>query len=206
MSTKGYPIFRATYDVCGRIVDIAVSALVLLLFLPMFGIIAATIKKESSGPVFFLQRRCGRNGREFNMYKFRTMVANAEAVRDDIMHKNEVDGPMLKMAQDPRVTRVGKLLRKTSLDELPQLFNVLKGDMRLVGPRPLPMDEMKYCPQWRNNRLKVRPGMTGLWQVHARDSHRFCDWIRYDLDYVKSRSAWLDIRILAKTAKSLVRR
>jgi len=205
-TSKGRQIVRVAHNFCGRIVDIVVSALAMLLFLPVFGVIAATIKKESPGPVFFLQRRCGRNGEEFNMYKFRTMVANAEAVRDDMMHQNEVDGPMLKMAQDPRVTRVGKLLRKTSLDELPQLFNVLKGDMRLVGPRPLPMDEMKFCPRWRNSRLKVRPGLTGLWQVHARDSHRFRDWIRYDLDYVRSRSTWLDLRILAKTAKSLVRR
>ncbi|MBX3346357.1 MAG: sugar transferase [Nitrospira sp.] len=177
----------------------------LILVGPLLLLIAAAIKSDSRGPVFFSQKRCGKDGREFWMHKFRTMVPDAEQRQQDLKAKNSVDGPMFKLEEDPRITRVGKFLRKTSLDELPQLLNVLRGDMSLVGPRPLAYDEMKFCPTWRDARLTVRPGLTGLWQVKARNRNRFSEWIRYDLEYVRRRSLVLDLYILIRTARVLLK-
>ena len=182
------------------------SSIGIVLLLPIFLLIAIVIKIESRGPVFYLQKRYGKDGKWSNMIKFRTMHANAEQLKKNLIHLKEVDGPMFKISNDPRITKLGRILRSTSIDELPQLFNVFKGEMSLVGPRPLITDEMKFSPTWRDIRLSVKPGMTGLWQVEARSSHSFQDWIKYDVDYVKNRSLWLDIKILLQTMKVVLKR
>jgi len=188
-----------------RTLDIVCSLLFLIVFSPLFLIIAILIKIDSKGPVFFLQKRCGMDGREFNMYKFRTMVKDAEFLKKEL--KNEMDGPMFKMKEDPRVTQTGKVLRKWSLDELPQLLNVLKGDMSLVGPRPLANEEMAGDSNntWREIRLSVKPGVTGLWQIMGRTSGKFGDWVSYDIEYVQKRSFLMDLKILILTAITVLR-
>ena len=185
-----------------RLLDILCSFLLLVISIPLFFIIAILIKIDSKGPVFFLQKRCGKDGREFNMYKFRTMVKDAEILKKGL--KNEMDGPMFKLKNDPRITWLGRILRKLSLDELPQLLNVLKGEMSLVGPRPLADEEMVGDDIWREIRLSVRPGMTGLWQIMGRDSGKFSDWITYDTEYVQKRSLFMDIKILFLTITTVL--
>ena len=189
-------------DYLKRLLDILCSFLLLVISIPLFFIIAILIKIDSKGPVFFLQKRCGRNRKEFFMYKFRTMVKDAETLKKGL--KNEMDGPMFKLRNDPRITRVGRILRKLSLDELPQLLNVLKGEMSLVGPRPLADEEMVGDDIWREIRLSVRPGMTGLWQIMGRDSGKFSDWITYDTEYVQKRSLFMDIKILFLTITTVL--
>jgi len=189
------------YTAVKRVMDVTLSAIGLVLLLPVFLLIALALKIDSPGPVFYIQKRCGRYGKLFGMLKFRTMVANAEKLHKELTSQNESDGPMFKLANDPRVTRLGRILRKTSLDEIPQLLNVLKGEMSLVGPRPLIMEEMKFSQSWRDTRLKVKPGITGLWQVQGRSEASFHDWIRYDVYYVKHQSPWMDIKILFNTFK-----
>ena len=188
-----------------RLLDIACSFLLLVISIPLFFIIAILIKIDSKGPVFFLQKRCGRNRKEFFMYKFRTMVKDAEFLKKEL--KSEMDGPMFKMKNDPRVTQTGKFLRKWSLDELPQLLNVLKGDMSLVGPRPLANEEMAGDSNntWREIRLSVKPGVTGLWQIMGRTSGKFSDWVNYDIEYVQKRSLVMDLKILIMTAITVLR-
>lgn len=190
---------RRFYLLAKRAFDIVFAAVGLVISAPFMLPIALAIKLDSPGKVIFRQRRCGLYGREFTMYKFRSMVANAEELKRELVSNNEVDGPMFKIIGDPRITRVGRFFRATNLDELPQLWNVLRGDMSLVGPRPLSMDEMRYNPQWRDIRLSVRPGLTGLWQVEAHSRVSFADWIRCDLYYVPNLSPWLDLKILFKT-------
>lgn len=180
-----------------RILDIVCCFFILLFLLPLFFIIAVSIKLDSKGPVFFLQKRCGRNGKVFNMYKFRTMVEDAESLKKRL--QNEMDGPMFKMRNDPRITKVGRILRRCSLDELPQVLNVLKGEMSLVGPRPLAEEEMEGDEYWRRIRLSVKPGMTGLWQIMGRASGKFDDWVNYDIEYVQKRSLYMDMKILYLT-------
>jgi len=189
-------------DYLKRLLDILCSFLLLVISIPLFFIIAILIKIDSKGPVFFLQKRCGKDGREFNMYKFRTMVKDAETLKKRL--KNEMDGPMFKLKNDPRITVIGGILRKLSLDELPQLLNVLKGEMSLVGPRPLADEEMVGDDIWREIRLSVRPGMTGLWQIMGRDSGKFSDWITYDTEYVQKRSLFMDIKILFLTITTVL--
>jgi len=189
-----------------RFMDIMVSTAMFILLSPLMLITALAIKMDSEGPVIFKQQRCGRGGKDFEMLKFRTMVNNAEGMQHTLSAKKDVDGPMFKLQNDPRVTRVGRVLRKTSLDELPQLINVLKGEMSLVGPRPLAMNEMKFSPSWRGIRLRVKPGITGLWQVQGRSEASFHDWIRYDVYYVKNQSLWLDIKILLRTIAVVFRK
>ncbi|HAG50823.1 MAG TPA: hypothetical protein DCL42_05745 [Deltaproteobacteria bacterium] len=189
-----------------RFMDIMVSTAMFILLSPLLLITALAIKMDSDGSVIFKQQRCGRGGKDFEMLKFRTMVNNAEGMQHILSAKKDVDGPMFKLQNDPRVTRVGSVLRKTSLDELPQLMNVLKGEMSLVGPRPLAMNEMKFSPSWRGIRLKVKPGITGLWQVQGRSEASFHDWIRYDVYYVKNQSLWLDIKILLRTIAVVFRK
>jgi len=191
------------YNALKRIIDIVGDIVGILLFIPIFILVPLIIKFDSPGPVFYIQRRCGQNGREFKMYKFRSMVKDAEVLRAGL--QSEVGGSVFKIENDPRVTRVGRLLRRTSIDELPQLFNVLKGDMSLVGPRPLSAEEMSGDKEWRELRLRVNPGITGLWQVKARDSRKFEDWIRYDTEYVINQSLFLDIKILLMTVKAVIR-
>ena len=188
-----------------KIFDTVCSLFLLVIFSPVFFIIAVLIKIDSKGPVFFLQKRCGKDGREFNMYKFRTMVKDAEFLKREL--KNEMDGPMFKMKNDPRVTQIGKALRKWSFDELPQLLNVLKGDMSLVGPRPLANEEMAGDNNntWREIRLSVKPGVTGLWQIMGRASGKFSDWVSYDIEYVQKRSFLMDTKILFLTVISVLR-
>ena len=187
------------YDFFERVFDILLSLIILFLTSPFFLLIPLLIKMDSKGPVFFRQSRCGKNGKEFQMIKFRSMIPKAEVLEKDLQAQNDVDGPMFKMKNDPRITRVGGILRKLDLDELPQFINVLKGDMSIVGPRPLSMEEMKFNPLWRDLRLTVKPGITGQWQVSERSEGSFRNWIRYDMYYVKNRSIWLDVKIIYKT-------
>jgi len=187
-----------------RILDICGSLFFCIIFAPVFLVIAVIIKLDSEGSVFFLQRRCGRGGKEFYMYKFRTMINGADSLKNGL--KNEVDGPMFKVQNDPRVTKIGKFLRAWSLDELPQLFNVIKGEMSLVGPRPLAKEEMVKNNHWMETRLQVKPGMTGLWQVKGRGTRKFSDWVKYDIEYVQKWSFLLDIKILFWTIPAVLRR
>lgn len=196
---------NARYAPVKRAIDVVFSSVYLLLGLPLFALIALAIKLDSPGPILFLQNRCGKDGEEFRMLKFRTMMLDAEELQGDLRARNAVDGPMFKLEEDPRITRVGKFLRRTSLDELPQLVNVLRGEMSLVGPRPLAYAEMKFCPSWRDLRLTVTPGVTGLWQVESRDHNRFSDWIRYDCEYVRTQSLSTDLRILVRTIQALLK-
>jgi exopolysaccharide biosynthesis polyprenyl glycosylphosphotransferase len=180
--------------------DILVSSAALILFLPFFLPISFAILATSPGPVFFKQTRVSLNGRHFTLYKFRSMVANAEEKKQELLHLNQMEGPVFKMEHDPRVTRVGRFLRKTSLDEFPQFLNVLKGDMSIIGPRPpLPEEVEKYQP-WQRRRLSMRPGLTCLWQITGRNTIRdFEQWITLDLKYIDTWSLTLDLKIFLKT-------
>jgi lipopolysaccharide/colanic/teichoic acid biosynthesis glycosyltransferase/ADP-glucose pyrophosphorylase len=196
---------KPAYQKIKRCLDVLVSIVGLALTAPIMLAIALFIKLDSPGDIIFRQERCGQGGENFEMYKFRSMQNNAEDLKRVMQDLNEVDGPMFKIIEDPRITRVGKILRKTNLDELPQLWNVLKGEMSLVGPRPLSIDEMRYNPKWRDARLSVRPGMTGLWQVEAHTKVYFNEWILNDLQYVRQCSLWLDLKILCLTLIRVVR-
>jgi lipopolysaccharide/colanic/teichoic acid biosynthesis glycosyltransferase len=196
---------KRRYEVCKRALDLAGSALLLATSLPVLLLAALAIRLESEGPVFFGQLRCGRGGRRFRMWKLRTMTHDAEARKHGLLHLNEMDGPVFKIRRDPRVTRVGRLLRRYSVDEIPQLWNVLRGEMSLVGPRPpLPEEVIQYSPRERR-RLAVRPGLTGLWQVSGRSELCFDEWMRLDLEYVGRASLALDLRILARTIPAVLR-
>ncbi len=182
-----------------RAMDVILCAVALPFILPLFLVVALLIKLDSpGGPVFFKQLRTGRGGRRFWMYKFRTMVPNAEEMKKELMHLNELEWPDFKITNDPRVTRVGRILRKTSIDELPQLINVLKGEMSLVGPRPTSFDSSTY-QLWQTERLDVMPGITGLWQVEGRGETEFDERLRLDIAYIERRSLWFDLHILART-------
>lgn len=185
-------------------VDYLCAGAGLIILSPLFLGIAIGIKVTSPGPVFFIQERCGLNGRRFSMIKFRTMVVDAEAHRQELERHNVMDGPVFKMIDDPRVTPFGRILRKTSLDELPQLINILKGEMSLVGPRPpIPAEVAHYKP-WQRRRLSMNPGLTCLWQVSGRNNLSFEDWMRLDLQYIDTWSPWLDIKILFRTIREVV--
>ena len=181
--------------------------LLLLIVIPIIPLIALAIKLTSSGPVFFRQQRSGQNGAPFTLYKFRTMVTNAEQLKHELEAMNEMSGPVFKVTNDPRVTPLGKFLRKYSLDELPQLWNVLRGEMSLVGPRPLPVDEVKrFNDLAHRRRLSVKPGLTCLWQIQGRNRiSDFKDWVRLDLDYIDNWSLWLDLKILFFTIPVVLR-
>ena len=188
------------YEVIKRVIDVVCSFLGVLVLSPLFIIIAIIIKSTSKGPVFFSQKRVGKNGREFDMYKFRSMVVNAEELKEKLAAQNEMSGPMFKMKDDPRVTKVGKFIRKTSIDELPQLWNVLKGDMSLVGPRPSLPKEVAQFEEWMYKRLEVKPGLTCIWQVSGRNNIDFEDWMKLDIKYVEEKNLWIDIKLILKTA------
>lgn len=179
-----------------RIFDTFFSACCLFVLSPIMAVVAILIKIDSPGEIIFRQRRCSEGGKKFTMYKFRSMVSNAEEVKREIQFLNEVDGPMFKLSEDPRTTRLGRMLRNTNLDELPQLWNILIGDMALVGPRPLSWDEMRFNPRWRDIRLSVPQGLIGLWQVKSHAKTSFADWLYYDEQYVNSWSLGLDLRIV----------
>jgi lipopolysaccharide/colanic/teichoic acid biosynthesis glycosyltransferase len=189
-----------------RGLDVLGASAGLMLLSPLLAGVGLAVKLSSPGPVLFRQRRSGRGGRPFVMYKFRTMVCGAEARQAELRARNERDGPAFKLEHDPRVTRLGRLLRSTSLDELPQLWNVLRGDMSLVGPRPLPCEESAACAGWQRQRLDVTPGLTCTWQVWARGGVSFADWVRMDLRYIRSRSAWQDLKLLLLTVPAVVLR
>jgi exopolysaccharide biosynthesis polyprenyl glycosylphosphotransferase len=194
------PSLHDSRHVVKRMVDVVGASIGLVLLAPLFLVIAVAIKLTNGSPVFFSQERHGRNRRRFRMYKFRTMVNAAEQLQPLLEQSNEAAGPIFKMKKDPRVTRLGAFLRRSSLDELPQLFNVLKGEMSLVGPRPLPMrDVSKFEEGWLLRRFCVVPGLTGLWQVNARNTINFDDWVKQDFEYIDNWSLRLDLRILLKT-------
>ena len=182
-------------------IDFAGALAMLVLLSPVFLLCALAVKLNSPGPVLFQQKRSGINGRPFTMYKFRSMATNAEQRKHELAAMNEMSGPVFKVANDPRITPVGRFLRRFSLDELPQLFNVLKGAMSLVGPRPLPVDETKRFEDLAHRRrLSVKPGLTCLWQISGRNEvNEFSDWVRLDLEYIDNWSLWLDIKILFRT-------
>jgi exopolysaccharide biosynthesis polyprenyl glycosylphosphotransferase len=189
-----------------RFLDATVSAMLMVFFSPVFTAIALMIKINSKGPVFFRQERIGYNRRLFKILKFRTMIEGAEALQTDLEHLNEADGPAFKIYNDPRITSVGKWLRRTSLDELPQLINVLMGDMSLVGPRPLPKRDVQGMDEpWQKRRFSMRPGLTCLWQVNGRNKLSFNDWMRLDLEYIDRWSIWLDMKILARTVPAIIK-
>ena len=190
----GYRILKRSFDIIASVIGLVVLS-------PVFLAIAIAIKCDDGGPVFYDQIRIGKNGKKFKMYKFRSMRVNAEDEIEKLQEHSEVDGAMFKMKNDPRVTRVGKFIRKTSIDEFPQLLNVLLGQMSIVGPRPpLPREVADYT-QYDKQRLYVKPGCTGLWQVTARNSVGFQEMVNIDLDYIQRRSIWLDLKIMFKTVK-----
>lgn len=192
-----------------RAIDIVISLVAIILVSPVMLLTALLVKLTSPGPIFFVQNRLGLNKRMFQIYKFRTMVVDAEARLKDLEHQNEANGPVFKIKKDPRITLLGSFLRKTSIDELPQLFNVLKGEMSLVGPRPLQVRDYElfevHCQDWQRKRFSVRPGITCLWQVMGRSSVTFEKWMELDLQYIRNWSLWLDLEILAKTVPAVLK-
>ncbi len=198
--SEGWP------SVIKSVLDIVISTMTLILLAPLLVLTAIAIRWESKGSIVFSQERVGLNKRRFRMYKFRTMVAGAEGMQADLEAQNEADGPVFKIKNDPRITRVGRFLRKFSIDELPQLFNVLRGDMSLVGPRPLPVRDYNGFDQDRQRRrFSVRPGLTCLWQVNGRSKISFNHWMDLDIQYIDQWSLWLDLKILAKTIPAVLR-
>lgn len=189
-----------------RTLDLLGSAVALVLSAPVIAVLAVLVKLESRGPVFYRSVRIGRGGRPFVFYKLRSMVKDAERKRQTLEHMNEADGPVFKIARDPRITRIGRFLRSTSLDELPQFYNVLVGDMSLVGPRPpIPEEVAKYEP-WQLRRLDVRPGITCLWQISGRSRIGFQEWMRLDLEYIRHQSLAMDLKILVRTLPAVLSR
>jgi exopolysaccharide biosynthesis polyprenyl glycosylphosphotransferase len=198
------PAFAGTDWMVKRTFDIAVSALIVVIGSPLWIAIAAAIKLNSRGPVLYRDRRVGLNEREFEMFKFRTMRAGAAELQDELEEANEAKGALFKLRDDPRVTRVGAFLRRFSLDEIPQVLNVLRGEMSLVGPRPLPIRDFRLLEDWHRKRYLVLPGMTGLWQVARRSDLEFDDLVRLDFDYLENWSIWMDISILLRTIPAVV--
>jgi exopolysaccharide biosynthesis polyprenyl glycosylphosphotransferase len=188
-----------------RCADVLLAASFVTLLSPLFVAIAAGIKLTSRGPILFRQTRCGLHGRPFTFLKFRSMRTNAEALKPDLEPFNEMDGPAFKMINDPRVTPFGRFLRRMSLDELPQLWNILKGDMSFVGPRPAVVEEVRQYAPWQRRRLTMRPGLTCLWQVSGRNELTFEEWMRLDLEYIDNWSLWLDIKIAVMTIPAVLR-
>ncbi len=187
-----------------RVMDVVLAALLFLLLMLPMALFAALIKLTSPGPAFFSQWRVGQNGRLFKVYKFRTMFAAAESQVEKLQHLNEASQPLFKIRNDPRLTPVGRFLRRLSFDELPQLWNVLCGDMSLVGPRPALPSEVAHYAEWHQRRLEVPQGATGLWQVSGRSDLAFDEMVRLDLYYIEHWSAWLDLQIIVKTIPAML--
>ena len=188
-----YLFFKRTIDILG-------SGIGLIILSPIFILVALAIKIEDpKGKVFFVQERCGENNKLFKMYKFRSMINNAEELLEELICENEMDGPVFKIKEDPRITRVGRFIRKTSIDELPQLFNILMGDMSIVGPRPAIPHEVAEYNEYQKQRLLVKPGLTCIWQVSGRNSIGFDEWVDMDLEYIEKRNLWMDVKLIFKT-------
>jgi lipopolysaccharide/colanic/teichoic acid biosynthesis glycosyltransferase len=188
-----------------RALDLVVGTLLLVIAIPVIAVCALAIRLDTSGPMMYAQLRTGRDGRRFRMLKLRTMLANAEELKPQFAHLSVVPPPDFKIPNDPRITRVGRFLRATSLDELPQLFNVLRGDMSLVGPRPTSFEPSRY-ELWHTQRLDVRPGLTGLWQIEGRNVTTFDERLRLDVQYIRRRSLAFDVILLARTVVVVLRR
>lgn len=199
------PLPRHDYLLLKRGIDVALCVMFAPLLLPILALCAIAIRINSPGPILFRQERTGRHARRFAMYKFRTMVPNAEALKKDLAHLNVLPPPDFKIPNDPRITKVGRFLRKTSLDELPQILNVLRGDMSLVGPRPTSFSSTTYS-LWHTERLEVPPGITGLWQVRGRNVTTFDERLRLDIEYVRNMSLTLDFKIMLWTVRSVASR
>lgn len=195
---------RADLIAIKHILDVIAAAGMIVVLFPILLLVSFLIFVTMGRPVLFLQKRAGMNGRDFMMLKFRTMKIGAEKERDILLDKNEMDGPVFKISDDPRITCLGKFLRRSSIDELPQLFNVIGGTMSLVGPRPLPVEEQQQIKGWRRRRLSMKPGITGIWQVSGRSDVNFEQWMKMDLQYVDNWNLWLDVAILFRTIKVLV--
>ncbi len=194
------------YSALKRLTDIVIAGFLLLLFLPIIPVVALLIRLDSPGPILFKQRRVGKGGKPFNFYKFRSMVTGAEGAIDTLRPLSGVDGPVFKIKEDPRITHVGRFLRRSSLDELPQLINVLRGEMSIVGPRPnLPSEVSQYLP-WQRRRLDVTPGITCFWQIAGRSHIGFQEWMRLDLEYVRKRSYVTDLKIMLQTLPAVIAR
>ncbi|GKX67445.1 sugar transferase [Inconstantimicrobium mannanitabidum] len=187
------------YSAIKRIMDIVLSSLGIIVLSPLLLIVAIAIKLESRGPIVFVQERVGMKGKRFKMYKFRSMVPDAEEMKKNLEKCNEMSGPMFKMKEDPRVTRIGRFIRKTSIDELPQFLNVIKGEMSIVGPRPSLPKEVDQFEPWMLERLEVKPGITCIWQVSGRNDVSFKKWMEMDINYVHRKSIALDIKLILKT-------
>ena len=188
-----YLFFKRAMDIIGSLCGI-------ILLSPLLIIVALAIKIEDpKGSIFFSQQRCGKDNKLFPMYKFRSMVSNAEELLEELMEHNEMDGPVFKIKDDPRITRVGKFIRKTSIDELPQLFNIFMGHMSIVGPRPAIPHEVAEYSHYHKQRLLVKPGLTCIWQVSGRNSIGFDEWMEMDLEYIEKRDLWMDIKLIFKT-------
>jgi exopolysaccharide biosynthesis polyprenyl glycosylphosphotransferase len=205
LGVRRYGLSRSS-DMLKRAVDVVGASLILLFLSPLFAAIAIAVKLDSHGPVFFRQRRIGRSSEGFDMFKFRSMVADAEAAKEELRVHNEAAGGLFKIEDDPRITRVGTLLRKASVDELPQLFNVLKGDMSLVGPRPLVPDEDRKIEGWQRRRAGFRPGMTGMWQIFGASRIPMHEMVKIDYLYGANWSVWRDLKILARTVPVVIGR
>lgn len=196
---------RKGYHFVKRLFDIILSTIGLIVLSPIMGIIAYRIKKEDGGPVFYKQVRVGKNGHQFRMYKFRSMIVNADQLLKKLKNQNEVTGAMFKMKHDPRITKIGQFIRKHSLDELPQLVNVLKGDMSLVGPRPPLPSEVNHYTDYDKQRLYVTPGCTGLWQATERNNVGFDEMVKLDLKYIQRASLYYDLWIIWKTITIIIK-
>ncbi len=194
---------KHVYQVIKRGFDITASIVGLILLAPLFLVVAIMIKREDGGPIFFIQERTGLNNKPFKMYKFRTMCENAAEMHKFLLEQNELDGPAFKMKEDPRITRIGKFLRHTSIDELPQLLNILKGEMSVVGPRPLPVYETDQMTDYQNTRHLVKPGLTCYWQVMGRTEVPFEEWMELDQKYLEKRSVATDIGLIVMTFRAL---
>lgn len=200
------PLFVRPMPLWKRLIDVAGASLGLLFLSPLLAAAALAIKLTSPGPVLFRQKRSGLGGQEFTMLKFRSMGVDADGRKRELMALNEQDGPAFKIKADPRVTPIGRLLRSTSIDELPQLWNVLRGEMSLVGPRPLPCDETESCRGWLRQRLDMTPGLTCIWQIRGRSTVSFADWVRMDVQYIRSRSLAADVKLLLQTLPAVFAR
>ena len=196
------PPEKPVYDVCKRVFDLVMSTLALIVLSPIFLIVAIAIKLEDGGPVFYSQIRLTKGGREFKMFKFRSMYVDAEKKLDSLMDRNEMSGPVFKIADDPRITKVGRFIRKTSIDELPQLLNIILGDMSIIGPRPpLPREVAQYTP-YQLHRLDVKTGLACFHECEGRsDSHDFDEWVESDLRYIRQRGMLTDIKIILMTIR-----